>query len=321
MDNKSSELNFSDVIKGVAIAVCLILILGVGYIMGVIVSPNNNISVGNQQQETFTVQNPENIKEVEIKPIAPGSIATTTAAQPDETTTTAAAEEETTEKKPQSDKTTSAEKTTKPTKQQNKEKTTAEIVKIFNDSANKIKGEATKVVKNYEYRTVNNEHLVVPSALQSMAEEMITKFMGDDLEPIEYTTAEEIAQEYMVPEQSYVSKLTEADVKEATCKDNGKEYEITIIAKDCANPTAGVGVGAAFDVIETSEIAEKTSMIEKFDSNYYDCVVKCKIDKATGRMTWSNYTVSVIIDCRAKIVKVFDVKCGMTFEKDYNIYY
>lgn len=201
------------------------------------------------------------------------------------------------------------------------EKTTAEIVALFNESANRIKGEATKVIKNYEYRTVNTEHLVVPSALQSTAEEMITKFMGDDLEPIEYVTPEEIAAEYMVPDQSYVSKLTEADVKEATCIDNGTEYEIKIVAKDCTNPTAGVAVGSAFDVIETAEISEKTSMIEKFDSNYYNCFVRCKIDKATGKMTWSNYTVSVIIDCKAKIVKVFDVKCGMTFEKDYTIIY
>lgn len=321
MDNNSNEITFSDVIKGALIALTLIILLGTGYITGVIVSPNNSVSVG-KEQESFTVQNPENIKEVEIKPVTPGSVTTPTVQSPE--TTAAPAEDETTSQKAESDKGTADENPTKPAKpdkQQSKEKTTAEIVKIFNDSANRIKGESTKVVKNYEYRTVNTEHLVVPSALQSMAEEMMTKFMGDDLEPIEYTTAEEIAEEYMVPAQSYVSVLTEADVKEATLKDNGKEYEITIVAKDCDNPTAGVGVGAAFDVIETAEISAKTSMIEKFDSKYYDCTVKCKIDKETGKMTWSNYTVSVILDCSVKIVKVFDVKCGMTFEKDYNIYY
>ncbi|MBQ7294815.1 MAG: hypothetical protein IJW86_01330 [Clostridia bacterium] len=319
MDNRSNEITFSDVTKGVVIALCLVILLGAGYIMGIIFSPNNSISVDNPQ-ESFTVQNPENIKEVEIKPIAPGSVTTTTSVQSAETTT-AVPEEETTAKAPQSDMGTAAEKTTKPDKPESKEKTTAEIVALFNESANRIKGEATKVVKNYEYRTVNTEHLVVPDALQSMAEEMMTKFMGDDLEPIEYTTAEEIAEEYMVPSQSYVSVLKAEDVKEATFKDNGTEYEITIKAKDSVNPTSGTGVGAAFDVIETTEVKEKTSMIEKFDSQYYDCVVKCKIDKATGKMTWSNYTVSVILDCSVKVIKVFDVKCGMTFEKDYNIYY
>lgn len=320
MDNQSNEITLSDIMRGVAIALCLIVLLGSGYVMGIILSPNNSISA-NEQQENFTVQNPENIKEVQIKPITPGTdITATTTTAP--TTAQAQPQEDTTAPKTdESDKGTTAEKTTAPKKEESKEKTTAEIVALFNDSANRIKGESTKVVKNYEYRTVNTEHLVVPSALQSMAEEMMTRFMGDDLEPIEYTTPEEIAEEYMVPSQSYVSKLTEADVKEATCVDNGTEYEITIKAKDAANPTAGSGVGAAFDVIETAEISEKTSMIEKFDSRYYDCVVKCKIDKATGRMTWSNYTVSVILDCSVKVVKVFDVKCGMTFEKDYNIYY
>lgn len=314
MDNNSNELNFSDIMKGVAIALCLIFLLGAGYLAGAIVSPNNGIEVG--AEPGFTVQNPENIKEVEIVPVTPGNDAVTTTAP---TATQAQPQEETTA--PKAEENDKADTNTTAKAPASNEKTTEEIVAIFNESANKIKGESTKVVKNYEYRTVNKEHLVVPSALQSTAEEMMTKFMGDDLEPIEYVTAEEIAEEYMVPGQSYVSVLKAEDVKEATFKDNGTEYEITIVAKDCTNPTAGVGVGAAFDVIETAEISEKTSMIEKFDSQYYDCVVKCKIDKATGRMTWSNYTVSVIIDCTAKIVKVWDVKCGMTFEKDYNIFY
>ena len=313
MDNNSNELNFSDVAKGILIAVCIILLMGTGYIVGIIVSPNNSVKVDNQQD--FTVQNAENIKEVEIKPVTTTQGTVTTTAP----TTQAPVQEDTTA--PKAEENDKNDVTTTAKAPENKEKTTEEIVAIFNESANRIKGEATKVVKNYEDRTVNTEHLVVPSALQSTAEEMMTKFMGDDLEPIEYTTAEEIAEEYMVPSQSYVSVLKPEDVKEATLVDNGKEYEITIIAKDCTNPTSGVGVGSAFDVIETAEISEKTSMIEKFDSQYYDCVVKCKIDKETGRTTWSNYTVSVIIDCTAKIVKVFDVKCGMTFEKDYNIFY
>lgn len=312
MDNRSNELNFSDVTKGIAIALCIIFLLASGYLVGIILSPNNGVQVDNEP--AFTVQNAEQIKEVEIKPItqttAPTTAAPVTQAQPQEDTTAPKAEED-----------NKGDDTTTTKAPASAEKTKEEIVAIFNESANRIKGEATKVIKNYEYRTVNTEHLVVPSALQSTAEEMMTKFMGDDLEPIEYATAEEIAAEYMVPDQSYVSVLKAEDVKEATFKDNGTEYEITITAIDCVNPSAGVAVGAAFDVIETAEISEKTSMIEKFDSQYYNCVVKCKIDKATGRMTWSNYTVSVIIDCTAKIVKVFDVKCGMTFEKDYNIFY
>ena len=115
MDNNSNEITFSDVIKGALIALTLIILLGTGYITGVIVSPNNSVSVG-KEQESFTVQNPENIKEVEIKPVTPGSVTTPTVQSPE--TTAAPAEDETTSQKAESDKGTADEKTTKPAKAQ-----------------------------------------------------------------------------------------------------------------------------------------------------------------------------------------------------------
>ncbi len=319
MDNNSNEITFSDVTKGVLIAVAIIIIMGAGYIMGILVSPNNGVKIDSQQQN-FTVQNGENIKEVDINPVSPDA-GGTTAPQGTTAQQTTAQGETTTAKADEGDKGTAADKTTEPQKQQSGEKTTAEIVKLFNDSANRIKGEATKVVKNYEYRTVNEEHLVVPSSLQSMAESLMTRFMSDDTDPVEYATAEEIAENYMVPAQSYVSLMTEADVAEATCKDNGTEYEIEIKLKDETNPTAGAGVGGVFDVIEASEVAAKADFVKRFDTKYYNCVVKCKIDKATGRMTWANYTTPIVLNCTVDIIKTVDAAMGMTFEKDYNIFY
>ncbi len=320
MDNNSNEITFSDVAKGVFIAIAIIIVMGTGYIMGILVSPNNGVKVDSQQQN-FTVQNAENIKEVVINPVSPDAGGTTAPQNTTAPQQTTAQDETTTAKTAEDDKGSVAEKTTQPQKAENGEKTTAEIVKLFNDSANRIKGEATKVVKNYEYRSVDKEHLVVPDFLQSTAESLMTKFMGDDTDPIEYATAEEIAENYMVPAQSYVSKLTEADVAEATCKDNGTEYEIVIKVKDETNPTAGAGVGGVFDVIEASEVSAKVNFVKRFDTKYYDCVVKCKIDKATGRMTWANYTTPLVLDCTVNIIKTVDAAVGLTFEKDYNIFY
>lgn len=317
MDNNPNSISFSDIIKGVSIAAVLIVLLGAGYIMGVLVSPNNGIVTEQETKKSFTVQNPENIKEVKINAITPDM--TTTMATTTLVTTTK--QEETTETTTKKNDSASDKKETKPSKKENKEKTTKEIVELFNKSANKIKGEATKVVKNYEHRSVNEDKLVVPSSLESLAQDMMTRFMNDDLEPIEYSTSEAIKENYMVPSQSYVSKLSVSDVKKATCKDNGKEYEITIVAKEQKNPTAGVGIGAAFDVIEANEVAEKTSLIEKFETTYYDCTIKCKIDKQTGRMTWANYTTPLVLDCTVKVFRSIDASVGLTFEKDYNIYY
>lgn len=200
---------------------------------------------------------------------------------------------------------------------------TAEILKLYNDSANKVKTDAVKVVKNFEDRETQEDKLVVPGALKSLASTLIPKFMGDDTEPIEYATKEDIVANFMVPGQSYVSVLTEADIAEATCTDNGTEYEIMIKVKDETNPTAGKGVGAAFDVIETSEVtgSEVGSMIEKFDTIYYDCVLKCKIDKASGHMTWASYKTPLVLDVVVNMLGTHNASVGLSFEKDYTITY
>lgn len=199
--------------------------------------------------------------------------------------------------------------------------TTEEIVKLFNTSANKIKTDAKKVVKNYEKRTVNEEQLKMPENLEATGREMMKKFMSDDTEPIVYDTKEDIRNEYIVPDQDYVSKLTAATVVKATCVDKGSTYEIYFKLKDHKNPTAGNGVGAVCDVIEGYEIAEKVSMIKKFDTYYSNCEIKATIDKATGRMVHSNYKTPVLLDLTINFLGTHDVSVGYTFEKDYTISY
>ena len=215
---------------------------------------------------------------------------------------------------------TAAEETTEATTQA-APTTTAEIVALFNESANKIKTNATKVVKNYEKRTVNKDKVVIPAGLESTAESMMTKFMGDDTEPIVYATKAEIQSEYLVPEQSYVSKLDPAYVTSATCTDTGKEYQIVLRLKTHKNPTAGVGVGAVCDVIEASEVAAKASFIEEFSTEYYNCVVKATIDKETGRMVKTNYTTPLVLKVRINMFGTHEASLGFTFEKDYTITY
>lgn len=199
--------------------------------------------------------------------------------------------------------------------------TTEEIVKLFNTSANKIKTDAKKVVKNYEKRTVNEEQLKMPENLEATGREMMKKFMSDDTEPIVYETREDIRNEYIVPDQDYVSKLTAATVVKATCVDKGSTYEIYIKLKDQKNPSAGNGVGAVCDVIEGYEIAEKVSMMKKFDTYYSNCEIKATIDKATGRMVHTNYKTPVLLDLTINFLGTHDVSVGYTFEKDYTISY
>ncbi len=200
-------------------------------------------------------------------------------------------------------------------------KTTAEIVEYFNKNANRVKTEATKVVKNYEKRNINE--VVAPAVLQSMADTMADKFMKDDTDPITYSGREAIVENFQVPKQSYVSCLTVNDVTEATFKDMGNYYEVRIVVKNETNPTAGKGVGAAFDVIETNEVEgnSESAMVEKFSTQYSNCTVIAKFDKATNRMTSANYMIPTKLMLTVNMFGTHDISIDMAFEKDYTITY
>lgn len=198
---------------------------------------------------------------------------------------------------------------------------TQEIVDFFNESANRIKPEASKIVKNYEKRTVNEEKLVIPEAVESAGRSLLTSVMKDDTDPIVYDTKEDIKNEFLVPDQSYVSKLKADAVEKATFTDNGNEYVIYLKLKTQKNPTAGVGVGAVCDVIEAAEVAEGASFVEKFTTEYYNCEVKATIDKASGRVTHINYTTPLVLEVRVNMFGTHDGAVGLTFEKDYTITY
>ncbi len=198
--------------------------------------------------------------------------------------------------------------------------TTEELVAYFNTCANKVKTEATKVVKNYEKRNVDD--LVVPKALESMSGTFINEVMADDTEPIVYATKEEIRENFIVPNQDYVSCLKASDVVKAECKDNGKEYVIYFKLKDEKNPKAGSGVGSVCDVIEAGELAEKApSFLEEFSATYYNCEVTATIDKATGRMTHAVYSTPLTMSVVVNLLGTHNVGASITFIKDYSITY
>lgn len=197
---------------------------------------------------------------------------------------------------------------------------TEELVAYFNKCANKVKTEATKVVKNYEKRNVNS--LEVPKVLESVAGTFINEAMADDTEPITYATKEEIKENFIVPGQDYVSCLKASDVVKADCKDNGNEYVIYFKLKDEKNPKAGSGVGSVCDVIETHEIAEKApSFVKEFSATYSNCEVTATIDKETGRMVHAIYSTPLKMTVIVNMFGTHTVGAGITFIKDYSITY
>lgn len=196
---------------------------------------------------------------------------------------------------------------------------TAAILNYYNTAANNIKTKASSVTRNYEDYQHNADKLVLPGALQKFGEQLIGGFLKKNETPETFSGADAIKGFYL-PGETYVSKLTEADIKSAECKDTGSEYEITIIAKTEKNPTYGKGISAGFEIIKTEDVMDAAGFIVKsFDTEYYDCKIQCKVDKATGNITWLNLSTPIIMNVATKIG--ISATVGMTFVKDYTIAY
>ena len=224
------------------------------------------------------------------------------------------------EKTEEAEETEEADKTDETEVKDEAFKTPEEMVEYFNTSANKVKADATEVVKNFEKRIVGE--LVVPSVLQSLAETLLKENMKDDTDPIVYSTKEEIRENFLVPSQDYVSCLKAEDVETISYKDNGAEYEFYIKLKDEKDPRAGSGVGSVCDVIETYEVEEKApSFLEEFSTSYYDCEVTATIDKETGRVTHIVYSTPLTLNVVANLFGTQTASVGFTFVKDYTITY
>ncbi len=306
--------------QGVAIALVIIFLFSSGNVLGSILSAD-------KQLEDYTV-NAEGEAPATTAPTtaAPTTAAPTTAAPTTAAPTTAAP----TTAAPSGDATTAAPTTATPSGDATTAPTTAapstgapstkaEIVAYYTDSANKIKTAASSVTRNYEDLRHDTDKLQLPGALQSAGEKLISTFLKKNETPETYTGAD-IAAKFPIPGESWVSKLTEADVAEATCTDNGTQYEITIKANTQADPSLGSGVGAGFEIIKSEDVMNAAGFIVKsFNTEYYDCVVKCKVDKATGNMVSVNFTTPIIMKVDTKLG--ISAQVGMTFEKDYTIAY
>lgn len=298
---KNSPLFSKEVTKALAITLALIFLFSVGSFLGVVISDKDDIA------QSLQVLNPQNTGSTPL---------------PSETQTTVPAQQ-VTPTAPPADSGTTAPFSDASTPAPSGAMSTAEIIALFNESANKVKTDASKVVKNYEDRTHNEELLIVPKVVSGLASSLLETSFKDDTDPIEYLTREEIKSEYQVPGVEWASTLTETEVMEATCTDNGTEYEVMIKLHPSENPEPGQGVAKAFDTITSSEVMEKApSFVTGFTTKYENCIVKCKIDKQTKNTTWSNYTSTVVLGVDLTFMgSDLEAQVGMTFEKDYTITY
>ena len=69
------------------------------------------------------------------------------------------------------------------------------------------------------------------------------------------------------------------------------------------------------------EIKQAASVVQDFSVTYYDATIEAKIEKSTGNMVHTLYTLPSILNVTAKVLVTLDAQVGMTFIDDYTIDY
>ena len=254
---------------------------------------------GGNNEETTTTAAPETTTE------APAADETTVPAA-DETTapaadeTTAAADETT----------TAVEETTADAAKA--PETTEEIVAYFNEASNGIKANAKSVKREYSKISLNGTP-VFPSVINGVlkllggAENFLNDQLSKNSKGAETYTGADIKAVYPVEGESYVSKLTAADVKSATCKvsEDGKTYTITVVTKaDGKSDSIQHGEGhapKAFNVVLPGVVNDNipgvaTSLVGLSTMNYPSSTCKVTVDVETGRVLTADYDLKWTIN-------------------------
>lgn len=308
-----------DVKNALCIALAIICLFSAGQITGMLLSVSDSIEAEIQNIATTTAPVTSAPATTTAAPAqtptaAPTQAPATTAASQTSADTTAAPAVSDTTAAP------AADTTAAPAASTGAPQTTAEIVALFNKAANNVKESATKVTRNFKKQQHLEEYTELPSAAQSIGTSLIGQFLKDNDEAKVYDTKERIIEKFPVGNETWSSKTTEADLKEATCTDDGTSYNITLKYIDSTDPV-GSGVANAFTVMTMESVKEAASIVESASFKYFDAVIQCKIDKATGNMTWANYHLPMVMSADAKIIVTVSGTVGMMFEEDFTIEY
>ncbi len=179
---------------------------------------------------------------------------------------------------------------------------TEEIVAYYNTAINNAKSKSKSIHSNYMKHAVAGEITGIPKALDSIGQSLIKDNMGEDesKKNVTWSTAEDKNAFFPVENETYASKLTAADVKSATIKENNGKYIITITTKDDPRSESykhGSGhAPKAFNAVLPGIIdayipgvVKSMFSVGTVATAYPASTVKVTVDAATGNVLSANY--------------------------------
>ena len=188
--------------------------------------------------------------------------------------------------------------------------TKEEIVNYFNTAINAVKPNAKSITRKYSKITLNGTP-VFPSSINNIlkllggAEEFLSEQLAKNSKGEETYKGDQIKAVFPVEGESYSSKLTVADVKEAKIVEKDGKYiiRITTVA-DGKSDSIKHGQGhapKAFNVVLPGVVNENipgvaAGIVGTATMNYPSSTVTVTVDPATGRVLNADYDLKWTIN-------------------------
>lgn len=206
-------------------------------------------------------------------------------------------------------------------------KGTEEIVKLYNDSVNRVKGEASSITRNYRHMESLPEYLELPSAIQSIGSVAMDQFVKGTDEPQSWSSTDEIKTIFPVSGEDYSSHLTADMVKNASCTEDNEAYKVSIELQNDAitSPQKGEGYAGVFNTVTASTFSEiniPTVTFQTVDVNGINGAIECTIDKNSGRVTEITFKNTDVLHLGVKVaISNMNVQFALAVEENYTIAY
>ncbi len=204
-----------------------------------------------------------------------------------------------------------------------------EIIEYYNTAINNAKKNSKSIHSNYMEHAVAGEITGIPKALDSVGQSLIKDNMGEDesKKNVTWSTAADKNAYFPVEGETYASKLTAADVKDAKIveKDGKWIIRITTVADprsegySHSNGHAPKAFNAVLPGIIDGYIpgiAKSLFSVGTVATAYPSSTVQVTVDPATGNVTHANYMLywTLYIPLSGE-----DVVLPFSTENDYTI--
>lgn len=206
-------------------------------------------------------------------------------------------------------------------------KGTEEIVKLYNDSVNRVKGEASSITRNYRHMESLPEYLELPSAIQSIGSAAMDQFVKGTDEPQSWSSPDDIKTIFPVSGEDYSSHLTADMVKNASCTEDNGAYKVSIELQNDAitSPQKGEGYAGVFNTVTASTFSDiniPTVTFQTVDVNGINGAIECTIDKNSGRVTDITFKNTDVLHLGVKVaISNMNVQFALAVEENYTIAY